>query len=367
MPLDFGGTQTGILLPPYDALKKKLGLNTTSEISNRILGLAHVEEVVLQRFEVDFRHVSLNTPTEWTFELLPDDSFYDVWGTRWRRPKGGYYYDPIEYPLSSASLNALEAYPWPNALDPGWSRTAEESTRILHNHTDFAVEIGFPGPWERSWFLVGLERWMMSLIDNLEFAEALLDQVLDYQLRLYSTCLDRVGAYVDIVTFWDDYGAQVSTLISPYLWRRLVKPRLAALVKCVRRRTNAHIGLHSCGSIRALMDDLVEIGIQVLNPIQVSAAGMKPQELKQRYGRHLTFWGAIDTQSLLSRASATEVTQTTIEIINTLAPDGGYILAATHNIQPEVPPENVIAMYDCARSAGRYPLAVGDMRQEGVC
>ncbi len=356
VPLDLGGTQTSILVEPYNALKQALGISTPTEIQNITLGLARVEPAVLERFGIDFCHIRIRPPDTWSLTLLPDDSFYDQWGTRWHRPPGGHYYDMVEYPLAAATLDSLATYHWPDPDNSGRIAGVAEEARKLRRDTDYAIETGFGGLWEGAWFLVGFQQWLLSLSDNPEFVEGVLDGVLSVQKRMYGRYLKEVGEYVDLVTLWDDYGAQNGPLISPVMWRRLVKPRLADLVATLKSHTRACIGLHCCGALRPILDDLVEVGIQVLNPVQVSARGMIPAELKARYGKALSFWGGIDTQHLLPHGTPSDVAQAASATLRALGPGGGYILAAVHNIQPGVPAENIIAMYDTARTTGLYPL-----------
>ncbi len=356
VPLDLGGTQTGILVDPYNALKQMLGVQSPTEIGNVTMGLARVEEAVLERFDIDFRHIRPRPPDTWSLKLLADDSFLDEWGVGWRRPPGGHYYDMVEHPLGEATMEALDSYRWPDPEDPGRVAGVAQEARRLREETDYAIETGLGGPWERAWFLVGFERWLLALSDNPPFVEAVLDGVCGVLGRMYAAYLAEVGPYVDLVTLWDDYGGQHGTLVSPVAWRRLVKPRLADLIAIVKSKTKARVGLHCCGAIRAIMDDLIEVGIEVLNPVQVSARGMEPLELKARYGKDLTFWGGIDTQHVLLRGNPSDVSCAVRETLAALAPGGGYILAAVHNIQPGVPPGNVLAMYDTAREMGVYPL-----------
>lgn len=348
VPLDLGGTQTGILVEPYNALKKSLGIKSHTYVSNILLGLAQIEEQVLNRFDIDFRHVLPRQSDKFKLKLNQDDSFYDEFGTLWKRPSDGYYYDMIDYPLKSCSIEDLSKYEWPNPIDSGRIRGVREELEKLSTETDFAIEAGLVGLWESSWFLVGLEHWLVSLNDNPDFVETLLDQTLLFLKQLHGYYLDVAGQYLHLVTLWDDYGTQSASLISPKMWQKLVKPRLAELVSLIRSKTNAYIGIHSCGSIQALLDDLAEIGIQVINPVQVSAKNMSPIELKKRYGKRLTFWGGIDSHFLLPNGSTQDVKNAVINTIKTMSIDGGYILSAVHNIQPGVPPENIITMYDTA-------------------
>ncbi|RPI80991.1 MAG: hypothetical protein EHM41_21570 [Chloroflexi bacterium] len=350
VPVDMGGTQTSLLAEPYDALKRKLGISTPTSVSNIVLGLAKTEEAVLERFDIDFRHVLPGQSDDYQFELLPDDSFYDEFGTRWHRPLGGHYYDMVEFPLASCRMEALEAYRWPDPENPGRVRRVREELVKLRSETDFALEAGLVGLWETCWFTVGLERWLLALYDAPEFVSSLMDNTLSFLKKMHGAYLDAAGPYLDLVTLWDDYGTQNSSLISPASWRKVVKPRLAELIAEIRSKTSAYIGMHSCGSLVSILDDLTEIGVQVINPVQVSAKNMSIQELKKRYGSRLTFWGGIDSQSLLPNGSAADVQKAVLDTVQVLGESGGYILAAVHNIQPGIPPENVITMYDTARA-----------------
>jgi uroporphyrinogen decarboxylase len=349
VPVDLGGTQTGILAEPYRALKQTIGLNSPTEIGNIVLGLARIEEEVLQRFDIDFRHVLPRFPKSYTFSLLPDNSFYDEWGTRWRRPEGGYYYDMVEFPLASCTLNAVESYHWPDPCDSGRIIGVGDELHRLRSHTDYALEAGLVGLWETSWFLVGLENWLTALVENPPFVEAVLDNVLIVLKKMHGAYLDIAGPYLDIVTLWDDYGAQSGLLISPAMWRRWIKPRLAELIDMIRTKTPAAIAMHSCGSLDSILADLVEVGVQVINPVQVTARGMEPRNLKKQFGKDLTFWGGIDSQFLLPHGSPADIHKVVQDTISILGSNGGYILAAVHNIQPGVPPENIVEMYDACR------------------
>jgi uroporphyrinogen decarboxylase len=350
VPLDLGGTQTGILGEPYDALKRALNIPTPTTIGNIVMGLARVEEEVLRHFDIDFRHVLPGTPQSYTFTLFSDDSFYDEWGTRWKRPRGGYYYDMVEYPFKAFSLREVESFCWPDPDDPGRIMGVEEELKNYREHTDYALEAGLIGIWETSWFLVGLYDWLKNIKTNLEFVEAVLDKVLIILKRMHGAYLETAGPYLDIVTLWDDYGAQGGLQISPTLWRKLVKPRLAELINVLRSKTSAAIAIHSCGSLSSILTDMVDIGIQVINPVQVSARGMDPQSLKKQFGKHLTFWGGIDTQALLPFGSPSDIRETVRKTVSILGSGGGYILAAVHNIQPGVPPENILEMYNACRN-----------------
>jgi uroporphyrinogen decarboxylase len=170
--------------------------------------------------------------------------------------------------------------------------------------------------------------------------------------------LDAVGPYIDLITFADDLGSQRAPLISPKMYRRMVKPYEAEVIAKVKQLSQAKVFFHSCGNVYPLIGDFIEIGVDVLNPVQVSAAEMgDTARLKREFGQNITFCGAIDTQRVLSQGTTADVRAEVRRRMHDLAPGGGYILSAVHSIQPEVPPENVLAMFDEAMSAGKYPLA----------
>ncbi|HKZ54423.1 MAG TPA: uroporphyrinogen decarboxylase family protein [Anaerolineales bacterium] len=356
VPLDLGGTQTSIHTLAYRALKRALGIATPTETQNIVLGLARLEPEVLERFDIDFLHILPGMPDTWTFQLNADDSFHDEWGTRWRRPPGGYYYDMVEFPLAGAALDDLASFAWPDPWNKGRLAGAAKQAERLYSETEYALEAGLVGLWETAWFLVGLERWMLRLHDDPDFVVALLDRVLENLKAMHAAYLAEVGPWLELVTLWDDYGSQNGPLIAPSMWRRLVKPRLAELIAALKSKTEARIAIHSCGSLWDILDDLIEVGVEVINPVQVTARNMDPRQLKQRYGKRLTFWGGIDTHHILPYGRPQDVSRAVREALQTLAIHGGYILASVHNIQPGVPPENIIAMFDTARKADAYPM-----------
>jgi uroporphyrinogen decarboxylase len=358
VPVDLGGTQTGIMVEPYDHLKGLLGIQSESEVGNIFLGLARVEEEVLQRFQVDINHVLPHLPEAWSLKIEKDNSLQDEWHIRWQRPPSSYYYDMVEHPLREASLDDLDSFPWPNPLDPGRVEGVEEELLGLRRNSDRAIAVGLWSLFEGCWALRGMENFLMDMILNKDLAEALLDRVTSIMVTMYDRYLEVAGPHLDIVKLWDDFGTQGGPLISPQLFRGMVKPRMARMIEMIRARTDARIAIHCCGSIWALLDDLVDVGIEVINPVQTSAAHMDPARLKSRYGDWLSFWGGIDTQKTLPYGSPEDVRCEVRQRLLELGPRGGYILAAVHNIQVGVPPKNIVAMYDSALAWGNYPLVV---------
>jgi uroporphyrinogen decarboxylase len=182
----------------------------------------------------------------------------------------------------------------------------------------------------------------------------MMDIVADIWIKIAENALDATDDNVDVVAWGDDIAIQDTTLISPKTYRDLIKPRHRRMVQAVKSRSNAKIHYHSCGSVYAIIEDLIEVGIDALNPIQVSANKMDPATLKQEFGDRLAFWGGIDTQRVLPYGSPPEVRKEVRKTIDCLGRGGGYVLAGVHNIQADVPPENIVAMFDEGRNYSTY-------------
>jgi uroporphyrinogen decarboxylase len=202
-------------------------------------------------------------------------------------------------------------------------------------------------------YLCGFEDWLVNLIANPRFAGALLDRVVELESQMVRNILRAVGECVDVVLCPDDLGMQTAPLIAPALYRKMIKPRHRRLFDAIKGGTRAKLLLHSDGAIAPLIGDLVDVGVDALNPVQVSAAGMgDTKRLKREFGNRIAFWGAIDTHRVLPFGSPQEVREEVRRRIETLAPGGGYVLASVHNLQAEVPPENVCAMFEEAKRHG---------------
>ncbi len=199
-------------------------------------------------------------------------------------------------------------------------------------------------------YLCRFDQFLVDLAENRRKAESLLDKLVEMHLANLEKVLDAVEGYVEVVQMGDDLGAQLATVISPRLYREVFKPRQKVLFERVRRRRGIHLFLHSCGSIVDILPDLIEAGVEILNPVQTSARGMDPAFLKREYGRDLTFWGGgCDTQHVLPEGTPVEVGRHVAERVATLSPGGGFVFCQVHNILPNVPPENIAAMYQAVK------------------
>jgi uroporphyrinogen decarboxylase len=222
--------------------------------------------------------------------------------------------------------------------------------------TPYAVVSGISGViYEFGWYLRGFERWFCELLTDPEFCEAVLDQMLKYWLDWFRLFLDEVGDIVDVIMIGDDLAGQDGPLFHPEIYRRLVKPRHKRLVRYIRSRTRAKIWYHTCGSCLAHIPDLIDNGIHILNPVQLGARQMDPAELKRRFGRDLVFWGGgCDAQHVLPRGAPGDIVDNVRRNLAAFMPGGGYVFTGIHNIQGDVPPENIVALFDTAYEHGFY-------------
>ncbi len=352
-PLDLGGRQTTLSIIAYENLKKLLGL---SKLPTKVMAhtwqTCYIDDVVLDKFDIDTRHIR---PTSKVNQAIGEklslaennNTFVDEWGVT--RQVVGDYANLIGHPLRTASLEDLESFPWPDPADDYDFKGIREPAKKLFEDNEYALvgSLGSPGNiFEQAWYVRGLEEFMKDLIKNKDLAHALMHKILTVRKRNVELYLNEVGKFIDVIQLADDLAGQQNLLISPQIYRELVKPYQLELCEYVRSMTKAKIYFHSCGSIAPLLDELVEIGVEILNPVQVSATNMDTRDLKKRYGTKLAFWGAIDTFEALPNGSRSDVQAEVRKRITDLGTGGGYVMGPVHNICADVPPENVVTMYE---------------------
>ena len=249
----------------------------------------------------------------------------------------------------------VEAYSWPDMDDPArYSRTqAKVSDLKSRSQRAISVNLGCQIA-SQARNVRGYEQWCMDFIMNPVLAEAIMRKIMTLDLIMAERALAAIGDQVDVVVVSDDLATQNAPMMSPAIYRKIIKPMQQELFGFIKARTKAKLFYHCCGAASFFLDDLLEAGIDILNPVQVSAKNMAPEDLKKRYGDRVTFWGGVDTQHLLPYGSPQEVSDGVKRLIDVMAPGGGFILAAVHNIRPEVPPENLVALFDTAWEYGRY-------------
>jgi uroporphyrinogen decarboxylase len=358
VPIDFGARH-GIHVAAHRELKQYLGLEGgTDRIRSYLNNSAEPDPRLLDRFATDVIALQVGPGGGYTFRLDPETKSYtDEWGITMRMPPGGYYYDPVGYPLASAQTVAdVERYPFPDPADPTRVAGIVEPIRTASAARDKAILLNAPtvGIWWLAFYLRGLEQAMVDLGLQPELTEALAERITDWYVTLWDGVLAEVGDAVDVVQMEGDLGDQRGPLFSPALFRRLFKPRLRRIVDGIRRRTRAKLLLHACGSVAWAIPDLIDIGVDILNPVQVNAAGMETARLKREYGRHMSFWGGGCDTGILQYGSPADVRDEVLRRLADLAPGGGFVFGSIHNIQINVPPANIVAMFDTAREEGRY-------------
>jgi uroporphyrinogen decarboxylase len=364
VPIDLGGNQTGIHKNAYRALIRHLGIADEVTIMDAVQQLAKPCEQVLERFHVDTRYVAAGAPESWKGGIVTAvregkkwEDLTDEFGIRWSMPEDApYYMDITLHPLASATLADVRDHPWPKGDDPSRFYGLRDRALALKQDTPYAVVSGISGVvYEICWYLRGLEQWFCDLMTDPPFCEAMLDQTLKFWMDWFRLFLDEVGDVVDVIMIGDDLAGQRGPLFNPEIYRRIVKPRHKRLVQYIRSRTKAKIWYHTCGGCTDFIPDLIDNGVHILNPVQVSARNMDPTLLKQKFGRQIAFWGGgVDTQHILPRGTPEQVAENVRANLKALMPGGGYVFNNVHNIQGEVPPENVVALFDTAYEYGFY-------------
>ncbi len=364
VPIDLGGNQTGIHRVAYGNLIRLLGLEEEIEIMDLVQQLAKPSEAVLRRLHVDTRYVWAQGAESFKGGVVRRErggrvwqDFTDEFGVTWSMPEDcPHYFDISHSPLAGLSIEQIRSWPFPKGDDPSRFAGLRERALRIKRETEFAVVSGISGVvYEICWYMRGLENLFMDMVERPEVLETIIDRTLKFWMDWFRLFLDEVGDVVDVIMIGDDLAGQGGPLFSPGIYRGIVKPRQKKLVEYIKSRTGAKIWYHTCGSAVTYIPDLMENGIDILNPVQLSAKGMDPGQLKAAFGKRLSFWGGgVDSQGVLPRATPGEVRENVRRNVEALKKGGGYVFNNVHNIQADVPAENVLAMFDAALEYGRY-------------
>lgn len=360
VPMDMGGQLTGPAEVPaiensrggYSCLARSLNIDVGKPEISSFYFVLNFDERILERFDIDIRHIM------WGFEAVPQgqrsELIFDEFGVGYRSM--GYFNQPVSHPLLNAkSIKEVEEYSWPDPhkleyLNAPRLRELEKRAKYLHEETDYAVlvEPGFLGYILGMYsYLVGWNRALTDMRLNPALMKAVCNRVTEIQLEMIDALYGAIGDYADIACVADDLGTQRGPMMSLQQWTEFFRPDFARVINRIRKHTKATIFMHNDGSIVQYLDDLAEVGVGIINPIQPLASKMNPEYLKENFGSKLCFHGGIDVQRLLPSGTVQEVRREVERTISILAP--GYILAPSHLIGPDVPPENIVAMYDTAR------------------
>jgi len=361
VPIDLGGIVTGITTGANKALKSYLNIESDDPLVDRVQQLSLPSEAVLERLYVDTRYIYLQASRDWQDIELPDNTYQDEFGVIRKAAFNAdgwlLYYDFVGHPLSNAETVAdLAKFKWPDPHEPSRYEGIEEAARKMSEETEYGVLANvISSIFEFSWYLRGYMRFYEDLILHPDMIRALLGMMGEYQRALMSEVLDRIGPYISVVMTGSDLGTQRAPAMSPEIYYSLVWPEYKKLWDLIKSKTDAKIFYHSCGSLYPMIPYLIEGGVDILHPIQPRASEMGDREkLKREFGDKLTFWGGFDQQHVLPHGSPGEVREETKRLLDAFMPGGGFVFAAGHNIQTDVPPENVIALFDTVREFGVY-------------
>jgi uroporphyrinogen decarboxylase len=363
IPIDLGATiVSSIVKKTYTELKQHLGLPVEQiKMLDYVQQLPYVADDLMERFDVDFRMVQLPAATTVGVDIFEEGGYFafiDRWGSKLHMPKqGGLYFDWVDFPIKEATMAALNTYTWPRPDSDEVNSELGRQAQALYENSDYAL-VGSAviggGIFEQPARVMGMQNFLMALVSEPAFADRLMETITDIYIESCNRYLDQVGTYIQVFTFWDDLASQNGWMINPTIYRKLIKPKQKRLVEAIKKKTDAKLFYHSCGATRGLIPDLIEIGFDILNPVQVSAKGMDTHELKKDFGREIVFWGGgVDTQHVLPFGKPQEVVDEVKRRIDDLAPGGGFVFAAVHNIQAFVPPENIVAAFDTAMQYGK--------------
>jgi len=388
VPIDLGSTpSSGISVIGYNRLKKHLGITTGKTLVYDVVQqLAQPEENILDRFNVDVLDVgrTFNISEDNWYKISASDgslAYYPKWfnpeeqsDKTWfaydkegeliaQMPEGATFFDQTCFPwedgypsdfkgLPDAMNKVLWANlahsPWDNAAAPDfWEKLRANCIELRKNSDRALMVVCGCNLFEWGTFLRKIDNFLMDLVLEPVKVEALLDALMECHLATLAKVCDSVGDVVDIIRFGDDLGMDSGPFMSPDTYRELFKPRHKILCDYVKKNSQMKTFLHSCGSIYRLLPDLIEAGYDVINPVQTNSAEMDPITLKKEFGNDITFWGAgADTRDVLNRVTPAEVKDHVKERLEIFAPRGGFVFNTVHNIMPDVPPENVIAMFE---------------------
>ncbi|MEI6157203.1 MAG: uroporphyrinogen decarboxylase family protein, partial [Atribacterota bacterium] len=391
IPVDCGGMRsTSLLGVTYNRLKKYAGISGgETKIYDMVQQLCIPEPWYLDRFQIDVIDLSrafTEDPKEWTAWTLPDSSpaLIPSWltiekrGTTWvcldeekeviaEMPEGSFFFDQTIWPLLGIHQDTFDDLPvlfkkvmWSAMADPLWKNAGRpdfygllrENAKKLSQSTDRAIMASFGGNlFEWGTFLYRNDEFMMNLLTERREMEKMLDALTELHLAKLDPFLEAVGPYVQVVEMGDDLGMQTGPMISPELYRDVFFPRHQKIYRRVKEKTGLPVFLHSCGAIYEFLPDLIEAGVDIINPVQTTARGMDPVRLKKEFGKDLVFWGGgIDTQHILPESSPEKIRDEVKRNVEIFMKDGGFVFCQIHNMLNTVPPENIIAMYEAVNT-----------------
>jgi uroporphyrinogen decarboxylase len=367
VPFDLAGTQvSGISSTAYQNLRRFLGLPPEEPVWLDVVQQVVIPgEDLMERLGVDTRGLYPLTSHNWdVYEQLRDGGdnwvYHDEWGITHHFPKvNGHWFSIVKEPLAEAPAQpeTIERHTWPDAGNSERiSGLRERAVRFRKEGRPVVLKGLCAGIFEMSQRIRGMENALMDPLLHPEMTDRLYGTIADLKIEFWEMALAELGDLVDVVAEADDYGTQQSQLISHKQFRDTIRPHLTRLFSTIKKAApNAYLFFHSCGNVRPFLPDFIEDGVDILNPVHTNAAGMEPVALKKDFGGDICFWGGgVDTQGILPNGTPEDVREDVKRNLEALAPGGGYVFNTVHNIQSEVPPENIMAMWESLQEYGRY-------------
>jgi uroporphyrinogen decarboxylase len=368
IPFDLAGsTWTGITNGAYQNLLRYFNLPDENPVwADVIQQIVVPSQSILDKFQVDTRGLLPLTSHNWdVYEKLTDAGnnweYRDEWNFVHHFPKvNGHWFSLVKHPMEEINepdFNDIGQFNWPFASDKRRIAGLREKALQFRSEGKLVIIKGLcAGIFEMQQRVRGMTNAMMDPFMFSEFSDSLIGKIADLKIEFWEMALDELADVVDVVAEGDDYGTQESQLIDPDDFRIFYKPHLARITDAMKRKApNAKVMFHSCGNVRPIIPDFVEIGVDILNPVHITATGMEPKQLKKDFGNDIVFWGGgVDTQKILPSGSQKKVSDNVMRNIDALAPGGGYVFATVHNIQSEVPPQNIVTMWETLQKYGKY-------------
>jgi uroporphyrinogen decarboxylase len=368
VPFDLAGsTWTGITNGAYQNLLEYMHLSIEKPVwADVIQQIVVPSQYVLDTLHVDTRGLLPLTSHNWDVHGKLTDAgnnweYRDEWNFTHHFPKNnGHWFSLVKNPMEQITDPAgkdIEQFNWPFAADKRRIATLREKALQFREQGKLVMVKGLcAGVFEMQQRLRGMTNALMDPFMFPDFSDKLIGKIADLKIEFWEMALDELADVVDVVAEGDDYGTQESQLIDPDHFRIYYKPHISRVIEAMKRKApNAKVMFHSCGNVRPVIPDFIEIGIDILNPVHITATGMEPVQLKKDFGRDIVFWGGgVDTQKVLSSCSPARVSENVKSNLEALAPGGGFVFATVHNIQSEVPPQNIIAMWETLQKYGKY-------------
>jgi uroporphyrinogen decarboxylase len=367
VPFDLAGsTWTGITNTAYQNLRKHLGLTVSNPVwSDVIQQIVIPSEEILNELNVDTRGVFPLTSHNWdVYSKLKDAGeyyeYFDEWGFTHHFPKNGFWFSLVKHSMDTVDFESegvIEKFAWPDAGNKQRFVEMREKAIQFRNQNKIVMTKGLcAGLFEMHQRVRGMENAMLDPFLFSVNSDKLVGKLADLKIEFWDALLNELGDVVDIVGEGDDYGTQQSQLIDPEQFREYYKPHFERVLSFIKKKSpNVKIMFHSCGNVRPIIPDFIKIGIDILNPVHITATGMEPVQLKKDFGNEIVFWGGgVDTQNVLPSGNLQEVADDVKRNIAALAPGGGFVFSTVHNIQAEVPPQNIVAMMTALKEFGKY-------------